>query len=66
MAPKKKIKISNAISCCSDDDWRVRDDFRTLCQAKEIENDKARMDKVREYAKQQMMDAAAIATDEED
>ena len=59
---KKKIKVSNPISS---DDWQTRDDFRTICQAKEIEKDPKRMGKVRAFAKQQMMDAASIASDEE-
>ena len=32
---KKKIKVSAPISS---DDWQTRDDFRTICQAKEIED----------------------------
>ena len=61
---KKKIKVSAVLDCCGGDDWQTQDDFRTLCRAKEIECDKKRMDKVREYAKAQMLSAASIATDD--
>jgi len=64
---KKKIKISKATPGIGDsnDDWKVRSDFRTLCEAKEIEADKGRMEKVRAYAKTQMMECAAIAADDD-
>ena len=60
-ASKKKpipVKIVNdapAVSKYADEDkkWRAEDDLRTLQRAKEIENDKARMQAAKNIAKEQ-------------
>lgn len=57
----KKIKLNTPVC---EDDWEVRNDFRTMCDAEEIKKDSKRMDKVRAYAQKQMMNAASIATEE--
>ncbi len=62
MAGKGK---NSGTTVTSNDDWSVREDFRTLCDAKKIERDPKRMAKVQEYAKSMMMDAAAIASEDE-
>lgn len=64
---KKKLKIPKAVIGVgnSEADWQTQDDFRTLCRAKEIEADPKRSANVKVYAKQQMMDAACIACEDE-
>lgn len=59
-ASKKKpipVKIVNDASTPSiakeDQKWRAEDDLRTLQRAKEIENDKARMQAAKNIAKEQ-------------
>lgn len=59
----KKIRVNAPLG---EDDWQTRSDFRTLCDAEEIKRDPKRMDKVRAYAQEQMMNAASIATEEDD
>ena len=50
VAKAKMIKLPKAIS---DDDWKVRNDFQTLVEAKKICQDKARHNKVLAYAMQE-------------
>lgn len=59
------VKGKKGMEAVPADDWAVREDFRTLCEAKKIERDPKRMVRVQEYAKSMMMDAAAIACDDE-
>lgn len=47
MAKKKKSSLEVA----SDDDWKIRDDARTLASAKEIQSDKPRYKKAVGMAK---------------
>ena len=42
------------------DKWRAEDDLRTLQRAKEIENDKARMQAAKNIAKEQMSNLKKI------
>lgn len=48
----------------SDDDWQVRDDFRTVCEARKIEKDPKRFAKVQAHAKQLMLQAGSIASED--
>jgi hypothetical protein len=54
-----------AVSDPSENDWRTESDLNTLLEAKKIEADKKRMDKVRALAKQKMLDVASVAADED-
>jgi hypothetical protein len=56
---------SDSIAAASDNDWRTESDLNTLLEAKKIEADKKRMDKVRALAKQKMLDVASVAADED-
>ena len=46
-------------------DWEVESDLSTLMRAKEIECDPKRMERARKLAKEKMMQAASVATDDE-
>jgi len=66
-ASKKKpipVKIVNDAPTASiareDQKWRAEDDLRTLQRAKEIENDKARMQAAKNIAKEQMSNLKKI------
>ena len=54
-----------AVADPSENDWRTESDLNTLLEAKKIEADKKRMDKVRALAKQKMLDVASVAADED-
>jgi len=58
-------KKSSAPSIAYDEEWRVESDLNTLMEAKKIEADPKRMEKVRALAKKRMMDAAVIAGDKD-
>lgn len=66
--PVKKATVSNkkvpAIvggSRKSEKDWMAEDDFRTLARAREIEADKARLDRAKKAAQEQAAKAAKLA-----
>ena len=59
------MATSDSIAAASDNDWRTESDLNTLLEAKKIEADKKRMDKVRALAKQKMLDVASVAADED-
>lgn len=44
------------------DDWQTEDDMRTLCKAKEIESDPARLKRAQEMAKKKMTEIAAVVS----
>lgn len=50
----------------ANDDWQTEDDLRTLCKAKEIQNDSKRMKKCQEMAKKKMMEMGAVAGGDND
>lgn len=52
--------------CTSNDDWQTEDDLRTLCKAKEIQNDPKRMKKCQEMATKKMKEMGAVAGGSED
>lgn len=54
--PVKIVSDSPSPSKYAEEDkkWRAEDDLRTLQRAKEIENDKARMQAAKSIAKEQM------------
>jgi hypothetical protein len=54
-------KESNPIS--PSDDWQIEEDLRTLCRAKEIENDAKRMKACRDMARKKMVEMGSIASD---
>lgn len=54
----KTISLGNS-------DWETEDDLRTLCRAKEIENDPKRMKKCQEMAKKKMVEMGSIASDDD-
>lgn len=56
---------SKAVADPSENDWRTESDLSTLLEAKKIEADKKRMDKVRALAKQKMLDVASVAGDKD-
>lgn len=58
-------KKSSGIAISHEDEWRVEADLNTLMEAKKIEADPKRMEKVRALAKKRMMDAAVIAGDKD-
>ena len=60
MAKKK----SGCISCVSDDYWRAESDLRTLIEAEKIKKDKKRFAAAQAKAKDQMMEVAAVASEE--
>lgn len=60
MAGNKKLRASIE---AADDEWRVQDDLRTLCQAEEIQKDPKRMAKVAALAKKKMVEMASIASE---
>lgn len=62
MAPGKTVKLSKTIG---EDDWETRSDFRTICEAEAIKKDPKKMEKVKAYAKQQMMECAAVASEDD-
>lgn len=55
----KMIKLPPVV----EDDWKVKEDFRTLVEAKKICKDKARHDKVLAYAMQAKKNADDIVKD---
>lgn len=64
----KKATVSNkkapaiaGSSCKSEKDWMAEDDFRTLARAREIEADKARLDRAKKAAQEQAAKAAKLA-----
>lgn len=66
--PVKKATVSNkkahtiaSNSCKSEKDWMAEDDFRTLARAREIEADKARLDRAKKAAQEQAAKAAKLA-----
>jgi len=54
-----------AVSDPFENDWRTESDLSTLLEAKKIEADPKRMNKVRALAKQKMLDVASVAADED-
>jgi len=60
MAKKK----SSSVCCVSDDDWRAESDLRTLIEAEKIKKDKKRYAAAKEVAKNQLMEVAAVASEE--
>jgi MOSC domain-containing protein YiiM len=59
-----KIKASNPISISEDERWKVERDLETLMEAKKIEADPKRLAKAQAMAKQKMMEAAKVASDD--
>lgn len=60
MAKKSKSSI-----CCMDDsEWRAESDLRTLIEAEKIKKDKKRFAAAQAKAKDQMMEAAYVASEE--
>lgn len=57
-------RIKAAVTAVGLDDWEVREDFQTVCRAKEIEKDPKRMARVQEFAKKIMLQAGNIAAEE--
>lgn len=48
------------------EDWQTEDDLRTLMRAKEIEKDPKRLAAARAMAKEKMMQAASVASDDDE
>lgn len=59
----KKAKMIKLPEPLEDDDWKVKEDFRTLVEAKKICKDKARHDKVIAYAMQAKQNANDVIKD---
>lgn len=58
-------KKSNSIAIAASDEWQVEHDLNTLLEAKKIQADPKRLERVKAMAKKRMMDAASIASDKE-
>lgn len=60
--PVKIVSDSPKSTAYADEDkkWRAEDDLRTLQRAKEVENDKARMQAAKAIAKEQMQNLKKI------
>lgn len=63
MATKKKAGALMAAT--SDTDWQAQRDLDYLMEAEKIKADPKRYAKAKELAKQRMMDAASIASDDD-
>lgn len=61
-----KTKNTPVLAMRDDERWRVERDLETLKEAKKIEADPKRLAKAQAMAKEQMMAAAAIASDGKD
>lgn len=57
----KKVPATVGDHCKSEKDWMAEDDFRTLARAREIEADKARLDRAKKAAQEQAAKAAKLA-----
>lgn len=57
-----KAKLGQAVEA----DWQTEDDLRTLMRAKEIEKDPKRLAAARALAKEKMMQAASVASDDDE
>lgn len=55
---------TGSISTVSDEDWRAESDLRTLIEAEKIKKDKKRFAAAQAKAKDQMMEAAYVASEE--
>lgn len=55
---------NQALSLDTPEDWQAENDLRTMMECKKIEADPKRLAKVRTLAKQKMLDAASVATDD--
>ena len=64
-APKKGTKVEVEVELSpggkSEKDWMAEDDFRTLARAREIEADKARLERAKKAAQAQAAKAAKLA-----
>jgi hypothetical protein len=58
-----KAKMIKLPQSDSEDDWKVREDFRTLVEAKKICKDKERHKKVLDYAMQAKKNADEVVKD---
>ena len=56
-------KKGSSIAIPANEEWRVESDLSTLLEAKKIEADPKRMERVKALAKKRMMDVASIAAD---
>lgn len=63
MATKKRAAITS--NAALDADWRAESDLRTLMDAASIRKDAKRYKAAQALAKEKMMEAAAIASDDE-
>lgn len=59
-----KKKSSSSICCMDDSEWRAESDLRTLVEAEKIKKDKKRFAAAQGKAKEQMMEVAAVASEE--
>lgn len=57
--------MAKSLEVSSSDSWRVESDLNTLLEAEKIEKDPKRMKKVRELAKQRMLEVAGVAAEGE-